>query len=114
MCRPRYASYTAASIAQPITDLAGIAPARVLVCGGGANNTDLMRRLAAAPARDASRDDRIAVGIAPDARGRCCLCLARPQPPERAGRQPAGGYRRTRSRASLGAAVPLAADHTLQ
>ena len=38
---------TATTIAAAITDLAHIAPARVLVCGGGVNNAQLMRRLAA-------------------------------------------------------------------
>ena len=38
--------YTATTIALAVTRLSGMKPARVLVCGGGAFNAELMRRLA--------------------------------------------------------------------
>ena len=39
--------YTASTIASSVTALSAMKPARVLVCGGGAFNAELMRRLAA-------------------------------------------------------------------
>jgi anhydro-N-acetylmuramic acid kinase len=57
--------FTATSIAQGILELASARPIEVLVCGGGAHNTELMRRLAARmpQARVVSTAHR---GIAPE------------------------------------------------
>ena len=57
--------YTARTIADGILKLAGLRPSQVLGCGGGAFNTELMRRLAAALPGIAVRDTGTA-GIPPD------------------------------------------------
>lgn len=57
--------FTATSIAQGILHLAGARPARVLICGGGARNGELMRRLGARlPASEVA--DTSALGVAPE------------------------------------------------
>jgi anhydro-N-acetylmuramic acid kinase len=57
--------YTAATITQALAAMPGFAPRELLVCGGGAFNNELMRRLAARnpEVRVAGTDTR---GIPPD------------------------------------------------
>jgi anhydro-N-acetylmuramic acid kinase len=57
--------YTAATIAAAIGGLSGVQPGEVLVCGGGAYNRELMRRLALQLPRAQVRDTS-ARGIAPE------------------------------------------------
>jgi anhydro-N-acetylmuramic acid kinase len=57
--------YTAITIAQAITGLAGLAPRALHVCGGGAFNAELMRRLAVR-LPGARVADTGAIGIPPD------------------------------------------------
>jgi anhydro-N-acetylmuramic acid kinase len=57
--------YTASTIAAAITRLAAMRPVRVLVCGGGAFNDELMRRLRAR-LPDSQVQDTSGHGIAPE------------------------------------------------
>jgi len=57
--------YTALTIALAIRELAGLQPAEVLICGGGAWNRELMRRLALRLPQSVVQDTS-ARGIAPD------------------------------------------------
>jgi len=57
--------YTAATLVDAITRLAGVVPSALYVCGGGACNPELMRRLAARLPCAEVRDTG-ALGIAPD------------------------------------------------
>ena len=60
------AAYTARTIADAILQLAGLRPARVYVCGGGASNPVLMAQLARLLPQAQVSDTRV-LGIAPDA-----------------------------------------------
>lgn len=57
--------YTAATLARAITSLAGLAPRALYVCGGGAFNAELMRRLGLRLPGTEVRDTG-ALGVAPD------------------------------------------------
>jgi 1,6-anhydro-N-acetylmuramate kinase len=101
------AELTAQSVADALS-AAGCRPDELAVCGGGAFNSHLMRRLSAATGVTASDTSRW--GIAAGRRRSHGFCVARPQHAVGAHRQCAGGHgssRRPGTRRDLASLVTL-------